>query len=228
EDDVEEDDEEDEDEDETDGGGLLGSDDEDNVNGYAATAAASLTRRQRAKLARERGEELMELPVEAKRSRFSAEEAALRKSEHARRRKFQSQQRAEQLKNDTINRLLNKQTSKGRNKVAEDSETRSTSAETSETAPDAIRYIQRRPPRDVDTNDGAPVRIEHALLLPRDTAVRDLIPGATGSGFTPTYPKPVPTCAVDGCAEKKKYSVASLAACSLEHWRVLKDGGEAA
>ncbi|ORX73621.1 hypothetical protein DL89DRAFT_253575 [Linderina pennispora] len=73
-------------------------------------------------------EELMELPTEAKKTKFSVEEMALRKSEQARRRKFQSMQREEQLKNDTINRLLNKQTSKGRNKVDEP-ETRSASEE---------------------------------------------------------------------------------------------------
>ncbi|KAJ2082155.1 INO80 complex subunit B [Coemansia sp. RSA 988] len=193
-----------------------------------ATLTANLTRRQRAKLMHENDNELMELPVEAKRSKFSAEESALRKSEHARRRKFQSLQRAEQLKNDTINRLLNKQSSKGRNKVTEDSETRPASVEAEVAAPENIRYIQRRSPHEEhgkssDTgNNTTPVHIECALLLPKDVAIRDLIPSATDKGFVPSYPEPMPLCSVDGCHQKKKYSIELQAACSLDHWRVLK------
>ncbi|KAJ2613567.1 hypothetical protein H4S08_002116 [Coemansia sp. RSA 1365] len=194
------------------------------------TSTANLTRRQRARLTRDKDEELMELPVEAKRSKFSAEESALRKSEHARRRKFQSLQRAEQLKNDTINRLLNKQSSKGRNKVTEDSETRSTSVEAEAAAPENIRYIQRRSPRDADEgkssdigNGTAPVHIECGLSLPKDVTIHDLIPSVTDKGFVPSYPEPLPLCSVDGCDQKKKYNIESQAACSLEHWRVLKD-----
>ncbi|KAJ2815855.1 INO80 complex subunit B, partial [Coemansia sp. 'formosensis'] len=120
---------------------------EDDVES-GATTLANLTKRQRNRLTRDHDGELMELPTEAKRSKFSVEEAALRKSESARRRKFQSQQRADQLKHETINRLLNKQTSKGRNKVSEDYDTRSTSAEGNDVAPDMIRYIQRCRPGD--------------------------------------------------------------------------------
>ncbi|KAJ2124930.1 INO80 complex subunit B [Coemansia sp. RSA 720] len=188
--------------------------------GLGMTPTANLTRRQRAKLNNENGEELMELPVEVKRSKFSAEEAALRKSEHARRRKFQSLQRAEQLKNDTINRLLNKQTSKGRNRVGDDGETRANSVESSPD-PDTIRYIQRSnrvEPNDVDTT--TPVHIECALLLPNGTAIADLFPGAAS---TLAYPLPAPICAVAGCEMKKKYVVESQPACSLEHWRLLKE-----
>ncbi|PIA17473.1 hypothetical protein COEREDRAFT_91843 [Coemansia reversa NRRL 1564] len=220
------------------GEGALEADDISEQSGFSegeselgvVTPTANLTRRQRARLTRDRDEELMELPVEAKRSKFSAEESALRKSEHARRRKFQSLQRAEQLKNDTINRLLNKQSSKGRNKVTEDSETRSTSVEAEAAAPENIRYIQRRSPHDADGekfsdlgNDTVPVHIECGLLLPNDVTIRDLIPSATERGFVPSYPEPLPLCSVNGCDQKKKYSIESQAACSLEHWRVLKD-----
>ncbi|KAJ2159950.1 INO80 complex subunit B [Coemansia sp. RSA 552] len=200
----------------SDGGGAS---DEDELP--SAPVAANLTRRQRAKLSRDHGEELMELPVEAKRSRFSAEESALRKSEHARRRKFQSMQRAEQLKNDTINRLLNKQTSKGRNKVADDSETRSTSVETSSAAPTAIRYLQRYSPK-APADGATPTHVERALLLPNGMDISDILPSATGKDHAPVYPPPAPTCYVAGCTQRKKYTVASHAACSLEHWRTLK------
>ncbi|KAJ1645559.1 INO80 complex subunit B [Coemansia asiatica] len=182
----------------------------------AAAVATNLTRRQRAKLTQDYDEELIELPLEAKRSKFSAEEAALRKSEHARRRKFQSMQRAEQLKNDTINRLLNKQTSKGRNKVAEDAETRSASAEIADAAPGTVRYIQRRSPLQQQ-----PGHIECSLSLARDVDIKQILPAMTQRDSPPSYPQPIAICSVTGCSHTKKYSVASLAACSLEHWRIL-------
>ncbi|KAJ2090438.1 INO80 complex subunit B [Coemansia sp. RSA 986] len=203
----------------------------DTDGGLGARAQANLTRRQRAKLTRDYDEELLELPVESKRSKFSAEEVALRKSEHARRRKFQSMQRAEQLKNDTINRLLNKQTSKGRNKVSEDAETRATSADDADDdgddVPDRIRYTQRvgllggdGATKQADGRDSS-VCIEYALSLPKGTTLNTVIPSATPKGFVPNYPPPAPACSVQGCNQKKKYSVNSHAACSLEHWRIL-------
>ncbi|KAJ2511657.1 INO80 complex subunit B [Coemansia sp. RSA 1939] len=204
--------------------------------GFEAPLQTSLTRRQRAKLTRDYDEELLELPVESKRSKFSAEEAALRKSEHARRRKFQSMQRAEQLKNDTINRLLNKQTSKGRNKVSDDVETRATSVDDDDETPDRIRYTQRimtspakhgssgkdkKEPTASNSIPGASAHVECALSLPTGMALDTLLPCATPKGFVPKYPSPSPTCSVEGCSQKKKYSVNAQAACSLEHWRLL-------
>ncbi|KAJ2733808.1 INO80 complex subunit B [Coemansia sp. BCRC 34962] len=195
--------------------------------GSGVATLANLTQRQRAKLKRDLDEELMELPTEAKRSKLSVEEAALRKSENARRRKFQSQQRADQLKHETINRLLNKQTSKGRNKVSEDYDTRSTSADVNDVAPDMLRYVQKC--RAGDTTDGASSSAKHidcTLSLPLGVDIGTVFPAASGPTITPDskYPPPVPTCSVDGCQQKKKYSVASHAACSLEHWRILKAG----
>ncbi|KAJ2743714.1 INO80 complex subunit B [Coemansia sp. BCRC 34301] len=206
---------------------LPGSDQSDlEDGGSGVTALANLTRRQRARLTRDYDEELIELPTEAKRSKFSVEETALRKSEHARRRKFQSQQRADQLKHETINRLLNKQTSKGRNKVSEDYDTRSTSADGNEVAPDMIRYVQRCRPGDAGTEasgsgDSKPVHIDCTLSFPLDVEISSAFPTATDKTAM-GYPPPVPNCSVDGCQQKKRYSAESLAACSLEHWRVLK------
>ncbi|KAJ1797671.1 INO80 complex subunit B [Coemansia sp. RSA 2399] len=197
----------------------------DEDGGLELPSQANLTRRQRAKLTRDHDEELLELPVESKRSKFSAEEAALRKSEHARRRKFQSMQRAEQLKNDTINRLLNKQTSKGRNKVSEDAETRATSTDNDDDdegeVSDRIRYTQRIIKDDADNSSERSARIECALSLPKGSTLKAAIPCVTSKGFAPKYPPPAPACSVQGCAQKKKYSVNSHAACSLEHWRIL-------
>ncbi|KAJ2503808.1 INO80 complex subunit B [Coemansia sp. RSA 2052] len=211
---------------------MLGSEQSDlgeEDGGSGVTALANLTRRQRARLTRDYDEELIELPTEAKRSKFSAEEAALRKSEHARRRKFQSQQRADQLKHETINRLLNKQTSKGRNKVSEDYDTRSTSADGNEVASDMIRYVQRCRPGDAGkeasgNSDSNPVHIDCTLSFPLDVSIGSVFPAATDAAAPTTagYPPPVPTCSVDGCQQRKKYNVESHAACSLEHWRVLK------
>ncbi|KAJ2893848.1 INO80 complex subunit B [Coemansia aciculifera] len=202
----------------------------DEDGGSGATALANLTLRQRNRLTRDYDEELLQLPTEAKRSKFSAEEDALRKSELARRRKFQSQQRADQLKHETINRLLNKQTSKGRNKVSEDYDTRSTSADGNEVAPDMIRYVQRRRPGDAGKeetsgkdNESHPVHIDCTLSFPLDASISSVFPAATNNTCATTgYPPPVPACSVDGCEQKKKYNVESHAACSLEHWRVLK------
>ncbi|KAJ2440553.1 hypothetical protein IWW46_003928, partial [Coemansia sp. RSA 2440] len=132
--------------------------------------------------------------------------------------------RAEQLKNDTINRLLNKQTSKGRNRVGDDGETRANSVESSHD-PDTVRYIQRS--NHVESNgvdSTTPVHIECALLLPNGTAIADLFPGAAS---TLAYPLPAPLCAVAGCEMKKKYAVESQPACSLEHWRLLKESASA-
>ncbi|KAJ2028748.1 INO80 complex subunit B [Coemansia sp. S2] len=196
-----------------------------------ATTLANLTLRQRSKLTRDHDEELMELPTEAKRSKFSVEEAALRKSENARRRKFQSQQRADQLKHETINKLLNKQTSKGRNKVSENYDTRSTSADDNDVAPDMIRYVQRCRPGDAGMAangeaDSTAVHIDCTLSLPLGVDISSVFPAATDKTTMPaaSYPPPEPTCSVDGCQQKKKYGVESHTACSLEHWRLLKAG----
>ncbi|KAI8326406.1 hypothetical protein GQ54DRAFT_307635 [Martensiomyces pterosporus] len=207
------------------------SDFSENDGDSTTTSLANLTRRQRAKLTHDYDEELVELPTESKKTRFSAEEMALRKSEHARRRKFQSMQRAEQIKNDTINRLLNKQTSKGRNKVIEDVETRSPSADVTEPTHDRIRYIQKttacalRGGKDSSSRSGA-VHLECTLSLPKGMGIRALFPCVAsskkgGAAASSAYPPPAPTCSVAGCSNLKKYSVKSLSACSLEHWRAL-------
>ncbi|KAJ1956357.1 INO80 complex subunit B [Linderina pennispora] len=181
------------------------------------TSLANMTRRQRARLTHDYAEELMELPTEAKKTKFSVEEMALRKSEQARRRKFQSMQREEQLKNDTINRLLNKQTSKGRNKVDEP-ETRSASEEPGVDTHDMIRYRQKCA-KVGKGKHGEPVRVQRLLQLPKNTAVNDVFPMSAKDS---AYPPQLPKCAVKGCDREKKYRVNDQAACSLEHWRVLK------
>ncbi|KAJ1724023.1 hypothetical protein LPJ53_001660 [Coemansia erecta] len=216
----------------SDSDGIIENDDEtglgwlsDDGEGSGTAAVANLTRRQRAKLTRDYDEELIELPLDARRSRLSVEEAALIKSEQARRRKFQSQQRAERIKNDTINRLLNKQTSKGRNRVAEDSE----ASEITEAAPGIIRYVQRRQkPRSASAVDkrnpaagSEAIHIECMLSLPNDVTIDQIIPGATAKNSEPRYPQPLAECAVDGCTQSKRYTASSLPVCSLEHWKVI-------
>ncbi|PVU96108.1 hypothetical protein BB561_001388 [Smittium simulii] len=71
-----------------------------------------MTKRQLARLTNNTDDTLLELQT-----KFTKEEIALRRSEYIRKRKFQTMQRAEQLKNETINRLLSKQTAKSRNKL---------------------------------------------------------------------------------------------------------------
>ncbi|KAJ2787019.1 hypothetical protein GGI15_001066 [Coemansia interrupta] len=216
----------------SDSDGIIENDDEagldwlsDDEEGSGTAAVTNLTRRQRSKLTSDYDEELIELPLDARRSRLSVEEAALIKSEQARRRKFQSQQRAERIKNDTINRLLNKQTSKGRNRVAEDSET----SVVAEAAPSIIRYVQRRQvARSTSAADkrnpaagSEAIHIECMLSLPNDVTIDQILPGATAKNSEPKYPQPLAECAVDGCTQLKKYTAASLPVCSLEHWKMI-------
>lgn len=194
----------------------------DGDGGSTTTSLANLTRRQRAKLTKDYGEELMELPTRTKRQKASAEENALRKSEHARRRKFQSEQRAEQLKADTINRILNKQTSKGRNKVGEESETASAIAEAAEPNPGMARYIQRTYR---EKKSSPALHVRSTLSLPRGIDIQAVFPSVAQDGKQ-ELPSPIAVaipqiCSVDGCEQGRKYKVNSQVACCLEHWRLL-------
>jgi hypothetical protein len=83
-----------------------------------------------------------------KKKHLTEEEIALKKSEIARRRKHQSQQRAEQDKMDTINRLLRKQNTKRRSNKEADEENQENQRDTGkrsallQSSVSAIRYVQ--------------------------------------------------------------------------------------
>ncbi|KAJ1674416.1 INO80 complex subunit B [Spiromyces aspiralis] len=231
----EDDDEEDEEEGPDNEGDLeLSDSDIESYTSSAKTSVSNLTRRQRAKLNKQ-----------SKKMARSKEEIALRRSEHARRRKFQSMQRAEQLKNDTINRLLNKQTSKGRNKLIDDTtinedmwmhvhshqDTRPSGAEDEASQGDGstgiryrstVKHIMANGSTPADTADAV---VTVSLSLPVGTDVGAVLPGA---GKLDEYPKPLPRCSVVGCNAVKKYNVIKpgvgeyLFACSLEHFRQIK------
>ncbi|KDN37204.1 hypothetical protein K437DRAFT_259900 [Tilletiaria anomala UBC 951] len=101
---------------------LDGSEDEDFVN-VDLSASLPKTARQLAKSSRAEGSSfgLEELPAGASKSKFkglSESEIALKRSEMSRRRKNQSDQKLEEEKTETINRLLKKQVSRSRNKLA--------------------------------------------------------------------------------------------------------------
>ncbi|EEB09766.1 Ino80 complex subunit Ies2 [Schizosaccharomyces japonicus yFS275] len=83
-----------------------------------STPIHRMTKRQRAKqgFLEEGEDELLELPLETSgRKKLTPEEMALRRIENARKRKNQSEQRLEEEKQETINRLLKRQATTGRN-----------------------------------------------------------------------------------------------------------------
>ncbi|KAJ3089755.1 hypothetical protein HK102_005589 [Quaeritorhiza haematococci] len=144
-------------------------------------------------------EELLELPEEpSKKKKMTPEEALLRKSELARRRKNQTEQKAEEDKQATINKLLKKQASKRRAKDVDQ--------ETSEPiVPHTIRYIKR--------NDGTA-----SLSLPPKAE----IPSIYEPSVISAYPQPQ-RCSVEGCTDIQRYkhSKTLRPVCSLEHYRLV-------
>lgn len=95
-------------------------DDESDFSDDSESAPKAMTQRQKAKAAGESAA-LLELSMDpGKRKIFTEEEMQLRKSETARKRKNQAEQRLEDQKTDTINRLLKKQATRRTAKDNED------------------------------------------------------------------------------------------------------------
>ncbi|ORY00570.1 PAPA-1-domain-containing protein, partial [Basidiobolus meristosporus CBS 931.73] len=158
-----------------------------------------LTSRQRAKVDDEFQVELLELPTETKKKNLTAEELALKRSETARRRKNQSERRAEQDKMDTINKLLKKQASR-RTKKDDDEQDQK---DQERIVPTKICYLQNK--------DGV------TISFPVDA---NPIEGQKFTGYPPALPK----CSIPGCDNVKKYRHPKLQKdiCSLEHYRLLE------
>ncbi|KAJ1927847.1 INO80 complex subunit B [Tieghemiomyces parasiticus] len=189
----------------------IGSQDEedsDDERAFATDATPkAMTKRQKARMADGPREELMELPQESKRRVMTEEELTLKRSENARRRKFQTQKRIEQDQLDTINKLLKKQASKRSKKDDADNENADTGDK--EIQPTEIRLV---------------IKPEVTLLAlplpesPEDEAV-EILPVRKFTG----YPAPPPPCSVTDCGIQKKYTHPSkhFNACSLLHYRQL-------
>ncbi|OLY81563.1 hypothetical protein AYI68_g4333 [Smittium mucronatum] len=180
-----------------------------------------MTRRQRARFTNNADEKLMELPVESKKVGYTEEELALRRSEYTRRRKFQSMQRAEQLKNETISKLLNKQTVKGRNKLEEEeSSTPSNSSTTIDPTilrwklaadkPEKSEAAGHNKEESTQAEIHKPINLQKglsfSLQLPEGVSVGDLFP-SRGVLDTEKKLKAIEGCSYPGCTSLYKYKV---------------------
>ncbi|KAJ1985639.1 hypothetical protein H4R33_003867 [Dimargaris cristalligena] len=139
---------------------------------------------------------------ESKKKVMTKEELALKRSENARRRKFQTMKKIEQDQMDTINRLLKKQASKRSRKDDADQDGDEVEAQTA--FPQDIRLV---------------VRPDLSLLaIPMDCIVLSSINLSTRPA-----PRAVPLCSFKPCTQTKKYTHPnkSFNACSLDHYKML-------
>ncbi|KNE66617.1 hypothetical protein AMAG_11734 [Allomyces macrogynus ATCC 38327] len=170
----------------------------------------------------------------SKKPEMSSEELALKRSEALRRRKIQEQQKAEDSKNATIQRLLKKQASKkSRAELAE--ERRQEAAAAAATAENdaaialdpalaTVRYLART---ELDAV-GVP-HVAAVVLVPHGVDMGCVFPGAVRP---PPRPHVAAECEATGCGKPRKYTLevpvvggeekARRAACSLECYKVLR------
>ena len=125
---------------------------------------------------------------------------------------------------------MNKQSSKGRNKVTDDMDSKST---TDDIAPVAkatkiqykstIKHLKGK--MDDNDDDESDAIITIGLSLPSSIDIKEILPN---TGISKKYPNPLPSCSVSGCQGVKKYNVVQdvdgdrLFACSLDHFKQLK------
>ncbi|ORZ21132.1 PAPA-1-like conserved region-domain-containing protein [Absidia repens] len=175
-----------------------------------------MTKRQRAKHNKEEPEEYLELPMETgKKRQFTEEEAALRKSEVARRRKNQSIQRAEKDKQDTINRLLKKQASKSKKNIKDEG------TPDDQSPADRLQQIQD------------PHRLHYVqnlqgstLTIPNKYTVNQVFYGHDDISNTSSISnvKRITTCQVEGCKGTRKYVAkkSGKVVCSYDHYQLVE------
>ncbi|KAI8086327.1 PAPA-1-like conserved region-domain-containing protein [Halteromyces radiatus] len=170
-----------------------------------------MTKRQRAKHNKEEPEEYLELPMDTgKKRHLTEEEAALRKSEVARRRKNQSIQRAEKDKQDTINRLLKKQASKSKKNIKDDGTT------DDQTPADRLQQLQD-PHRIhyVQNQQGSTLNIPEKYTIDQVFAQDQNHTNKDNSRIT--------QCQVEGCQGARKYVAKNTGkvACSYDHYKLV-------
>ncbi|KAJ9074869.1 INO80 complex subunit B [Entomophthora muscae] len=166
-----------------------------------------LTKRQKAKYLDEYTEELQELKEESRKKHFTAEELALRRSETARRRKHQSQQKAEKDKLETINRLLKKQANK--KSRADQQRENLHDPEMPTSPPKYIRYI-------ASSNGESTLSFPEEYTYLVDEFKKEAV-----------VPIPRPVCMAENCNLPKKYCHPKTlkVSCSLDHYRLLEAQG---
>ncbi|PVV03110.1 hypothetical protein BB560_002422 [Smittium megazygosporum] len=206
---------------------------DDDYNYDTTTKGSNMTKRQLAKLNNSNDEELLELQVKSKKQEFSKEEIALKRSEYIRKRRLQSKQRAEQQRKETINRLLSKQTSKGRNKLAEE-ESKSAGHDKTNEFPQSIKWVcssasasdpeknhldTKSESRSPDTNvqdllepivsENQERRVVYSLCLPYGVEIADIFPQSLKKHPETARNKQNCICGVEGCENKFKYKFAT-------------------
>ncbi|KAI9227704.1 MAG: hypothetical protein DHS80DRAFT_31498 [Piptocephalis tieghemiana] len=157
----------------------------------------NLTRRQRARMYDQPDESLLELPeMESKKRKYTAEEAALRRSEVSRRREVQRKQKMEQIHRQTINKLLKKQASR---KTKKEEAEESAEPPPPPPPPSLLRYRW--------TKEGT------TLSIPQGMSVYQ--------GQSTSYPEARAKCCVPGCGKTRQYRIpkTNQPVCSLEHYQ---------
>ncbi|RKP11601.1 hypothetical protein BJ684DRAFT_12697 [Piptocephalis cylindrospora] len=161
--------------------------------------SGNLTRRQRARMHDQPDETLLELPeMESKKRKYTAEEAALRRSEVSRRREVQRKQKMEQIHRQTINKLLKKQASR---KTKQEEAEESADLPLPPPPPSLLRYQW--------TKEGTTLSIPEGMTLYK--------------GQVSSYPEERAKCEVPGCTKVHRYRIpkTNQPVCSLEHYRAL-------
>ncbi|KAI0010634.1 PAPA-1-like conserved region-domain-containing protein [Xylariaceae sp. FL0662B] len=130
-----------------------------------------MTKRQRARF-EENGAELMKLSDEVQaKKHFTAEELSMRRAEMARRRRNLSEKRNEEVKMETINKLLKKQAPKT-NRKSQLADELSLDADAQKPSPIFVRWVS--------TKEGSRVAVPDEMLV--GPAGRVFIPGGLKSG----------------------------------------------
>ncbi|KAI1480578.1 PAPA-1-like conserved region-domain-containing protein [Daldinia eschscholtzii] len=146
-------------------------DDADSDGGAETPDLTRMTKRQRARF-EENGDSLLKLSDEVQaKKHFTAEELSMRRAEMARRRRNLSEKRNEEVKMETINKLLKKQAPKTNRK--------------SQLAGDQTPDVESRKPnpvfvRWVSNKDGSRVAVPEEMLAGPSGKV--FVPGGLGSG----------------------------------------------
>ncbi|KAI8958413.1 PAPA-1-like conserved region-domain-containing protein [Daldinia sp. FL1419] len=146
-------------------------DDADSDGGAETPDLTRMTKRQRARF-EENGDSLLKLSDEVQaKKHFTAEEISMRRAEMARRRRNLSEKRNEEVKMETINKLLKKQAPKTNRKSQLAGES-ALGGESRKPNPVFVRWISNK--------DGSRVAVPAEMLS--GSAGRVFVPGGLGSG----------------------------------------------
>ncbi|KAI1471967.1 PAPA-1-like conserved region-domain-containing protein [Daldinia caldariorum] len=146
-------------------------DDADSDGGAETPDLTRMTKRQRARF-EENGDSLMKLSDEVQaKKHFTAEELSMRRAEMARRRRNLSEKRNEEVKMETINKLLKKQAPKT-NRKSQLAGEQTPDVESRKPNPIFVRWVSNK--------DGSRVAVPEEMLS--GPSGRVFVPGGLGSG----------------------------------------------